>query len=214
MKFRKSEFISLLIVILSFIVSWYFYPALPEKAASHWNAQGEVNGYVSKFWGAFLMPIIGAAVYIIFLLIPRIDPRRENIQKFRSYFDGFIVLLLLFFFYLHGLTLAWNLGSNFDMVVMLIPAFFVLFFYVGVMLRHAEMNWTIGIRTPWTLSSEKVWKKTHLLGGRLFQLSAIISLIGILFPNQAIWLLLIPIIASALGLFAYSYFLYRREEIK
>jgi uncharacterized membrane protein len=210
MKLRKSEVFSLLIILASFITGWYFYPQLPDRVASHWNAAGEVNGYMSKFWGTFLMPIISIGIFLLLIIMPKIDPRAQNIEKFRKYFDGFIVLILLFLFYIYGLTLAWNLGSRFDMGRMLVPALAILFFYTGIMIKHAQMNWTIGIRTPWTLSNQGVWEKTHKIGGILFQASAIISLLGLFFPQLAIWLVIIPIILSAIFLFAYSYFLYRK----
>lgn len=212
MKIYKSEIIKLLITIFSAVLGMYFYPQLPEKIASHWNTQGEVNGYMSKFWGVFLMPIISAFLWLIFLIIPRIDPKKENIEKFRKYFNRFIVLIFLFLLYLYILTLYWNLGYRFHMVQFLVPAFAILFYYIGVLVSHAEMNWTIGIRTPWTLSSEASWRKTHSLGGRLFKLSAIITLVGLFFPKITFWFTLIPVITFALFLLAYSYFVYRKEK--
>ena len=69
------------------------------------------------------------------------------------------------------------------MTKFIIPAFAVLLFYIGILIKHAKRNWFIGIRTPWTLSSDKVWDKTHALGGKLFQVSAVITLGGIFFDK-------------------------------
>jgi uncharacterized membrane protein len=85
---RKSEIIIFGIILLSFAIGIYYYPQMPEKLASHWNAQGQVNGYMSKFWGLFLMPIISMGMLLLFILIPRIDPLKSNIQEFRKYYDG------------------------------------------------------------------------------------------------------------------------------
>lgn len=213
MKIHKSEIITLLITILSVVIGIYFYPQLPDKIASHWNIQGEVNGYISKFWGTFLMPIIAAVLWLIFLVIPKIDPKKENIEKFRKYFDRFIILLFLFLLYIYALTIYWNVGNQFNFIQFLVPAFAILFYSIGSLVSNAEMNWTIGIRTPWTLSSEAVWKKTHLLGGKLFKLSAIITLVGLFFPKIAFWFTIIPVIAFAIFLVVYSYFVYRREKL-
>ncbi len=101
------------IILLSFAIGVYFYPQLPEQMASHWNDQGEVDGYMSKFWGAFLLPFILLGVFLFLAIIPRIDPLKSNIEKFRKYFDGFIVLFSLYFLYIYGLTIAWNLGKTF-----------------------------------------------------------------------------------------------------
>jgi uncharacterized membrane protein len=212
MKINRAEILSFVIVAAAFIVGYVFYPMMPERMASHWNAAGQVNGYMSRFWGVFLMPIVTLAMFIILLLVPRIDPKKENIAKFRIHFDNFILVIFLFFFYIYGLTLWWNLGGRFDLGRYMVPAFAVLFYYAGVLISKAKMNYTIGIRTPWTLSSESVWDKTHLLGGKLFKAVGILSLFGVFFPVVAIWVVLIGVLCAALIPTVYSYVLYRREK--
>lgn len=211
MKFSRGEAVSLVIVIASVIIGWIFYPMLPEKMASHWDAAGEVNGYMSKFWGVFLMPIISAVLYVILLIVPRVDPKKENIEKFRQHFDGFIILFFCFMLYIYCLTLWWNTGGRFDMIRYLIPAFAVLFFYTGVLIGESKMNFSIGIRTPWTLSNETVWKKTHALAAKLFKAAGLISIIGIFFPAIAIWFVIIAALLAAFIPTVYSYFAYKSE---
>jgi len=210
---KKTTLAIFLIILLSFAVGVYFYPQMPDRVVSHWNARGEADGHMSKFWGLFLMPIISAAMALLFLAIPKIDPLKENVKKFRKYFDAFIILILLFLFYLYLLTIFWNRGAMFNFIFALVPPFAVLFYYLGVLTEHAEKNWFIGIRTPWTMSSETVWKKTHKLGGRLFKLSALIALAGMFFEGYAIYFVSIPVILTALYTTCYSYFEYRKEKI-
>ena len=69
------------------------YARLPDPMPSHWNAAGEIDGYMSKFWGIFLMPIITVVLVPLFLIIPQIDPLKANIAKFRGVFNWFIVAL-------------------------------------------------------------------------------------------------------------------------
>jgi len=206
---KKTNLIILLIIVASFVLAFYFYPQMPEQMASHWNTQGQVDDYMPKFWGSFLMPIICIGIFLLFILIPKIDPLKKNIAKFRIYFDWFIILIILFLFYIYSLAISWNLGCRFQMGKMMIPALALLFFYIGILLKHAKRNWFIGIRTPWTLSSDIVWQKTNELGSKLFKISAIIALAGILFNEYAMWLVLIPIIASALYLLIFSYLEYQ-----
>ena len=209
---RKSEIITILIILISFVIGIYFYPQIPEKMASHWNIRGEVDGYISKSWGLFLIPIISLGLFLLFILIPKIDPLRANIEKFRKYFDGFIILIILFLFYLYLLTIFWNFGNKFSMNQVLPPSFGILFFYCGILIDKAKRNWFIGIRTPWTLSNEKVWEKTHQLGGKLFKIAGIIAFLGIIFPNYAFFLILFPVIAVSIYTVIYSYYEYRKER--
>ncbi|HPX09912.1 MAG TPA: SdpI family protein [Candidatus Cloacimonas sp.] len=210
MKLRKSEIISLLIIMISFIIGIYFYSLLPDKVASHWNARGEVDGYMSKFGGLFLMPIISLVLLLLFIIIPKIDPLKHNIEKFRKYFNGFIVLMMLFLFYLYILTILWNIGVRFNFVHLLVPIFSIFFYYCGILIQKAQRNWFIGIRTPWTLSNEEVWNKTHKIGGKLFKIAGIISLIGILLPEYALFFVICPVIIASLFPVIYSYFEYQK----
>jgi len=209
---RSSEKVIIAIIVLSFLIGLFFYPYIPEVVASHWDAQGVVNGYMPKYWGVFLVPIISLGLVLLFLLIPKIDPLKANIEKFRKYFDWFIIIFLLFLLYVNMLTILWNLGARFNMVQLMIPAMGLLFFYMGLLLQKAKRNWFIGIRTPWTMSSDNVWDKTHKLGAKLFMLAGIIALLGILLPRIAIWLVLVPIILVSMYTIVYSYFVYKREK--
>lgn len=208
---RKSEIIIIGIVLLSFGIGIYVYPEMPEKIASHWNAEGEVNGYMSKFWGIFLMPIISVGLFLLFMIIPGIDPYKSNIEKFRKYYDNFIIVIIIFLFYIYLLTIFWNMGFRYNMITLLSPAFAILFYYSGVLIENAKMNWFIGIRTPWTLSSEKVWDKTHKIGGKLFKIAGIIAFAGILFQSYAIFFILVPILSAVIYLVIFSYIEYQKE---
>ena len=210
---RKSEIVTILIILFSFAIGICLYPKMPIDMASHWNAQGQVDGYVSKFWGLFLLPIISLGLFFLFILIPKIDPLKANIEKFRKYFDGFVVLIILFSFYLYLLTIFWNFGVQFSMNQVLPPAFGILFFYCGILIEKAKRNWFIGIRTPWTLSNDKVWERTHKIGGKLFKVVGIIAFLGIIFPNYAFFLILFPVIAVSIFTVIYSYLEYRKEMV-
>ncbi len=110
MKITKSQIAIIAIIVVSFAVSFYYYPQLPEKMASHWNAQGEVDAYMGKEVGAFLMPCIIAGTFLLFMLIIQIDPLKKNIEKFKGYYYGFIIAMCLFLFGIHCWMLLWNVG--------------------------------------------------------------------------------------------------------
>lgn len=183
---------------------------MPDTIATHWGIYGEPDGYSPKLVGLFLMPLLSVFMFILFLVIPKIDPLKKNVTAFRKHFDRFIVVIFGFLFYLYLLTLFWNLGYKFNMIQFLVPAFGLLFYMTSDLLGKAKRNWFIGIRTPWTLTSDIVWEKTHKLGMKLFRLAGVISFAGVIFPNYAVYFILAPILFFTAYLFAYSYYEYRK----
>jgi uncharacterized membrane protein len=209
----KPFYIVLFLLILSsFLTVAILYPSLPDQIPSHWNAAGEVDGYLPKFWGLFLFPFILSGLVLLFLVIPRIDPLRANILQFLPYYEWFVVIFALFLLSLQATTILWAYGILVPINTVMSLGIGILFFYIGILLGHARRNWFIGIRTPWTLSSNTVWKKTHRLGSVLFMVAGLIALLGTLFPAYAIWLILVPVLALTGITVVYSYLLY--EEMR
>ncbi|MDI9395063.1 MAG: SdpI family protein [Euryarchaeota archaeon] len=199
------------LVLLSFILSIYFYTQVPEQMATHWNFQGEVDGYMSKLWGLFFMPLMITGLVIMFLIIPKIDPKKENIEKFRKYYDGLIVILTLFLLAVHLEVLLWNAGTKISPNFVLPLGIGLLFYYIGILTENAERNWFIGLRTPWSLSSDRVWKKSNRAGGKLFKIAGITAVLGVFFPEYAIYFIIVPTIIVAGISVVYSYIEYQKE---
>lgn len=212
--FTKGVMISLGIIILSLIVGVYFYPVLPEKIASHWGAMGEVNGYMSKLWGVLFVPIVLLVLLLILVIIPRFDPKKEVIEKMRGIYDAFLVLLSSFFFLLQLFIIGTNLVAWIDPARVFPFLFGFLFIGLGFLIEKVKQNWTIGIRNPWTLSSEVVWDRTHKLGGKIFKIVGVVACLGIVFPTISFLVFLIPLFLGVVGLFIYSYRLFKKEKGK
>ena len=212
MNSRQRLSIAGVLVLASAVVSALAWPDLPAELVTHWNAAGEPEGTMSKALGLSLVPVVTASTVLLFLLIPRIDPLGENIEAFRAEFDWFIVVFTGFMTLVHVGIVAFNLGYEFDFLALLLVGMAGLFYYVGYLLDHAERNWFVGIRTPWTMSSEEVWDRTHDLGARLFKAAAVLSLVGVVAGDLAIYFVLVPILAVAAVLVGYSYWLYTRLE--
>lgn len=210
MKITKIEILSFVLILATFISAALVYPHMPEVIVTHWGLNNHANGHLGKFWGMFLLPTIMLACVLIFLTISRTDPKRENIEKFQKYFDLFVLAFILFFVYIYSLFIFWNLGFNFLLIQFIAPALAFLFYVVGIMFTHSEPNYSIGIRTPWTITNDEVWYKTHKLGGKLFKVIAFIALVGIIIPAYAACFVLIPVILVTIFLFVYSYLEYRK----
>ena len=103
------------------------------------------------------------------------------------------------------------MGQKFNMTSAIMPAIGILFYGIGVVLETTKRNWFIGIRTPWTLSSDAVWEKTHKLGSKLFKAIAIIAFLSLFFPGQLLLLVVGPALLVALYLVVYSYIEYKKE---
>ncbi len=214
MSTRTTIIIASILIVLATLVGIALWPRLPDPMASHWDTNDQVNGYMSKFWGVFLMPLMTAGLVLFFLAIPKIDPLRANIAAFRDVFNLFIVLFTGFMVYIYILTLLWNLGyTGFNMSEAMLPALGVLFFFTGYLMRKAKRNFFIGIRTPWTLSSDRVWDETHRVGSVLFMIAGVLAFLGSFIGGvTAVWFILVPTMASALVTLVYSYVLYQRES--
>lgn len=210
---EKRLLAGFVLALLSIVAVILLYPYLPGRVASHWNAAGEPDGYMEKSWGAFMLPIISIGLLVIFAAIPKIDPLRKNIDAFKEQYWWFALLMVAFLSYVHMLSLLFNLGYAFDFGRMLAPAFGVLFFYIGVLTENAKRNWFVGIRTPWTLSSDVVWERTHKLGGKLFKAAGAIAAMGVFFSGVlTIWFMVVPVLAVAAYTSIYSYVEYKKLE--
>lgn len=198
------------LIVFSFAIGIYVYPQMPNMMASHWNTEGQVDGYMSKFWGLFLMPFAIVGLSLLFIIIPIIDPLKSNIEKFRVHYDRFIILLIFYLFLIHIFVIVWSFGYRFNILYFMMPALGFLFYYAGILTENAKMNWFIGIRTPWTLSNEDVWNKTHKIGGMLFKIAGLIVFSGAFFSEYTIFFILVPILSVVVFTVIYSYVEYQK----
>jgi uncharacterized membrane protein len=198
-------------IIITFALTIAIYPTVPDRVVSHWNAAGQADGYMSKFWGLFLIPLIMTGFVALFAVLPRIDPHKKNYEKFRDYYQGFILLFVLFLLAIQVQIILWSSGYQISPNLTFPLLIGMLFIYIGFLLGHAEQNWFVGIRTPWTLSSKTVWKKTHELGGTLFKIAGVVSCAGIFAGAYAIWFILVPVLVVAVYTVVYSYIEFQKE---
>mgnify|MGYP000852393983 CR=1 FL=1 len=210
MKIRTMTVLIWVTVAAAFVISGIFYPRMPLIMASHWNASGQVDGYMNKSVLMFLMPGIMAAEALFFYVILLIDPLRKNIFKFRVYYEGFILMLTVFLLAIHLFTIAWSLGIQISMNIFMPLMMGILFFVLGAIMPRLKPNWFIGIRTPWTLSNETVWDRTHQAGGMFFKIAAILVLFGAAWPQYAVVFVLAPALVASLITVLYSLVVYFR----
>lgn len=209
---NKEAIIVAVVVLYSFILAGIVWGIMPPMMASHWNIAGEVDGFMPRPVALLMMPVLGLVLAGLFWLLPRLDPFKENIVKFGDVYKKTVVAVFAFLFYVYVLTIAWNLGYPFSLPKFLVPAFAILFFILGQALRKTKRNWVMGIRTPWTLSSDRVWKKTHDAASKIFTWLGTLTLISLFFRPEVIFaVVIVGTLAAVLYLFAYSYLEFRKE---
>jgi uncharacterized membrane protein len=199
--------------LLGTAVSW---PELPGEMIISWDASGSANGTAARPVATLLIPALATVLLGVFQLIPRIDPLGANFEQFRGYYNGFVLLLVAFLVAVHGAVLAINLGYEFAIRSVLLGFVGVVFVYSSLLLRVAEPNWFVGIRTPWTLSSDEVWRRTHRLTSVLMAAVgvAVVSL-SVLDLFVAVSEIQVLVLAGGSFLMAglsvvYSYYLYTK----
>ncbi|BAF59680.1 predicted integral membrane protein [Pelotomaculum thermopropionicum SI] len=210
-KFLSSEWPLLLLIIGSLAAGAALYPQLPERVPSHWNFRGEVDGYSSRFWGAFGIPLMTAGIYVMMLVLPLIDPRRQNYQKFAGVYRLFRAVMVIFMTGLYAVVLLSALGHQIAVDRITMAGISLLFVVLGNFMGQIRHNYFVGIKTPWTLADEQVWQKTHRLGGRLWVAAGLVGLAASLIGGAAGGIVLAVSLGTATIIpVVYSYLVFRR----
>ena len=182
MKRNWEKLFLISLTLASIILAVCLYGVMPERMVTHWGLYGQPDGWMSKFWGLAMFPLINLFMLGMYFFVPKFEPKKENLASFRKEYDRLMLWIFLALNYIVVLSYLFNLGVVFDMGRMIMPALGVMYIAIGVILPKSKQNFMVGIRTPWTLSSEKVWNKTHVLGGKLFVASGIVTILAILLP--------------------------------
>ncbi len=209
----KKEIPLVVIVLLPFMYLAYIWNQLPEKVPMHWNIKGEIDGYGDKTELLIIPILLPLLCYILFLVIPKIDPKNKlkkmgnKLQTIKVLLTTFMSILALFILYS-----AKNQSlTNPNYILLLIG---VLYIILGNFFKTIKANYFIGIRTPWTLESETVWKETHKLGGKMWFVGGIIVVLSSLIldkqPNFTLFLVITGIISIVP--IVYSYLQFNKEK--
>src|SRR6266851_6346803 len=211
----RSRWFGLVIAALAVAMSIWAYPQLPPTVATHWSLNGTPDGYSSRLWALSIIPLMLVIMTVIFNVLPKIDPRHENYAKFLSSYWLIANAVIVFLLVAHGLIIAAGLGFSIKIDRLMPLGIGLLFVFLGNFLTRVEPNWFVGIRTPWTLSSDTVWRKTHRTGGWLMVLGGFVIGLGAFMPHAALLpLIFVTIVCVAAIPVVQSYVLWKRERGK
>lgn len=203
----------LLFVAIAAGFSLWAYPHLPAQVATHFNLRGQPNGWSSRPVAAVLSPALGIVLALVFAVLPHIDPRRANYALFGPTYWTIANAVLVFVAAVHVLSLGKALGWDVNMSRVTSLGVGGLFVLLGNLMTRIRPNWFVGIRTPWTLSSDTVWRKTHRVGGIAFVASGFCIAATALFASPwALYAAIAVAAAAALGSVVYSYVLWTNEQ--
>ena len=197
------KWIPAILILAAVIATIAVYPRLPEQVPTHWSISGEVNGWSNRLFGAWMMPLIMAVIWLFMRAIPHIDPRKANYEKFSGMYDALVILILTFMLLMHVVILLSATGTVIRMNRVVMPAVGIFIAIMGVLLPRTHPNWFVGFRTPWTLTSDLSWERTHKAGGALF-----------IAPERAIWVLVVATLGVVAFLFIYSYQVWKQDPSK
>lgn len=205
---KKIWFVFLLSLIIA-LVSFIF---LPDQLPIHFNAQGIADNFAGR-WSIFLAPVIILAFIFLADILRDLDPKSKNYFKFEEYYYKihFAVSLLMVFIQIY--TIAYVSGLKIGINQFIYPMIAILLMFLGNLLPKFKYNYFVGIRTPWTIDSEKVWYFTHRFAGKLFVVLGFVLALSSFFLFQYIQIVLITIIILLVLLpFATSYYYHRKYE--
>ncbi len=213
-EFLKKEAPTLLVLLVPFVAAPLLWNRLPDEVPTHWNLRGEADGYSGKAFGLLALPGLSVGLYLLYWLIPKIDPKRA-LAADRKPLPAFRFFTALFFTAFFFVTVSAAAGAPVLNMARLVPLVVLLLLLVlGNYLTAVQPNYFIGIRTPWTLEDPEVWRRTHRLGGRLWVAGSVVLLMLLVvldaetFPSVFVAglavLVLVPLV--------YSYVLYATKK--
>jgi len=194
-KMSKTRIVMWIFAIAPLILVAFMYNRLPDQIPTNWGFNGEIS-YGSKttlWWLSGMSPILA----VMFMFLPRIDPRKKNYEKFRGLYDGFALFMMVFMLGFVALIISESLNpGKISVELVIVAACGLLFVFIGNMMPKVKSNFFVGIKTPWALSNTEVWNKTHRLGGYLFFFGGLLTIVMAFFLREyALFITLMVIVA-------------------
>jgi len=212
--FSSNEILPVVLIIFASIIGFIAYPCLPQQVPSHWDAYGVIDAWMNKNLAVIFFPALILVVYLFMAFIPFADPFKKNYLKFIGHYFWFRTTTVIFLILLYFFSLWAAFGAEFNIIYFIIPLISFFFIYTGFFLPHVKRNYFVGIRTPWTLYSEKVWDKTHEFAGKVFIFTGILCLLSVLSMTYAFIIFLIIVLAAVCVCLSYAYWIFKTIEGK
>jgi len=209
----KIEWLMILLIIFNIAFGLYIFNMLPDQIPTHWDMHGNPDQYSGKAFGSFFIPGLLAFIYLLMTFLPLADPKKDRYKDFSKAYTVIRLILVIYLTAIYWASSAYALGVNINIADFSTISIGVLFLIIGNFMPKLKPTWFVGIRTPWTLSDETVWYKTHRLGGKMFLLGGLIILALTLFPTSIRWIVFMAVVfAVVIVTFVYSWWIWRKQD--
>ncbi|MBN1585197.1 SdpI family protein [Candidatus Uhrbacteria bacterium] len=211
--YRPVEAITVGIVSATVLASPFFYRLFPDRVPTHWNASGAADGWSGPAFAAFFFPAIIVAIYLLMLVLPSADPQKDRYREFSRPYQILRLATVSYMAAIYAVTSLIGLGFDIPIAKASMAGIGLLFLTIGNFMPKFRKNWFVGIRTPWTLSSETVWNRTHRVGGKLFTLGGLAALLSMLLPPRpAFAVFTATVLGLTFGTIGYSWWVWRGRK--
>ena len=202
----KTLIITSVVILLPILAGILLWNQLPDPMPSHWNASGEIDGWSSKPFAIFGLPLIMLAAQWLCMLGTAADPKKNNHPEKILHLVLWIIPVLSVV--MHTVVYMIALGYGVRMEVIMPVLMGVIFTIIGNYLPKCKQNYTIGIKIPWTLNNEENWNKTHRFAGWLWSACGLLVILtGFI---GGFWLFMIVTLLMVFAPIIYSYLLHRK----
>ena len=202
----KTMIITSIIILAPIVVGLILWDKLPAEMATHFGENGEPNGWSSKEFAVFGMPLFLLAVHWFCAFFTGVDPKKENISNKMMTLVLWICPVVAIFGC--GSTYMYALDNSINTTIMGVLLVGCMFLVVGNYMPKVKQSYTLGIKLPWTLNSEENWNRTHRFAGGIWMAAGVLVIIGGF--AEVFWVVLVAIVVAVLVPTVYSYMLYKK----
>ncbi|MBP3678008.1 MAG: SdpI family protein [Agathobacter sp.] len=202
----KTMIITSIIILAPIVVGLLLWDKLPAEMATHFGENGEPNGWSSKEFAVFGMPLFLLAVHWFCAFFAGVDPKKENISNKMMTLVLWICPVVAIFGC--GSTYMYALDNSINTTIMGVLLVGCMFLVVGNYMPKVKQSYTLGIKLPWTLNSEENWNRTHRFAGGIWMAAGVLVIIGGF--AEVFWVVLVAIVVAVLVPTVYSYMLYKK----
>jgi len=207
---KKNKMWIIILIALSIVGTLVIYPILPDEIPLHWNAKGEVDRVGAKI-NLSITALLPAIIYLMMVFIPKLDPKRGSYKKHEKAYSITIFSTVLFLIAIHWISIIIAMGYDINIIFVIKIGIGILLIVLGNYMTQIRQSYFFGIKTPWTLANETVWKKTHRVGGFGFVLSGLLFLatsfikgsVGMILPLSVLMIMIVFTVV-------YSYLVFKK----